>query len=1009
MKKTIILFLVSLFVSFTFFNFPANEVSAAEDYNPAMVYDPGNNRFLVVFERDNGGQRDIIGQLINPNGTPFGSEIYIATTSENQKEPAVAYGNGVFLVTWDDYRNGTDADIYGQVVDVGGTLSGDNFPVSDSSAQFKSLSAIDFDAANNRFMVVWGDWRNRYTTHFDIYGQLVGAAGQLLLRSGATGSDNFPICQVARSQQAPAVAHDSVNGQYLVVWHDWRVDDITTDIYGQRVDAGDGSMLGSNFVVSNGNLGQAYPSVAYDPGQKRFLAVWYDLRSNSTYDVYGQFVNHDGSLFGTASDANLVISDAVSHQYAQSLAYDSANQRFLITWSDSRSGTSDIYGQYVNAAGTLNGANFVISDANGGQDSPSVAYNSADGNFLTAFVSDESGTRDIAFAVVSPPGCTPPPSGMVSWWGGDNNALDMVGGHNGTLMGNATYASGKVGQAFSLDGAFETYIEVPNTSVFNPVGAFSVDGWFYIDPEANKWKISTLVAKSEGSNGNGWALYFDDRSWTHELKFIVGSNAVMTNAIPSPGWYHIAGVYDPSSTPRTKLYLNGIQVADSGVQSGGPAPNDYNVRIGAMNWADQYGGNDRLNGKADEVEFFSRALAAPEIAAIYNAGSAGKCRSCASPPSGMVSWWGGDNNAMDMVGTNNGTLSGATYDLGIVGEAFSFDGVDDYVSISDADFRSNAARTMAFWVNTSDEGVPIVFENTGPLKGALFGRGNHVDQHLHLGIASGKQTLEWYESGHHSIQGTSNIADGNWHHLVFVSDGAGTASLYVDAVLENSGPFFHTSGTTSTRFGSQYEGNGSYKYFFNGLIDEVEFFSRALTASEIAAIYNAGSAGVCTTSYAIIVNAPAGNGNVSCPGSVLHGYPLACTITPDTGYYLSALLDNGGDVLGSVIAGTYTIPGVTEAHTMEATFSEYLIKRVSSSDYYYNLLTEAFGEVNGGDTLMLRQGTFTGSAYDRTGVSITLKGGHPSGFGSNAGQHSTISGQLTISSGTVTVENVTIQ
>lgn len=36
--------------------------------------------------------------------------------------------------------------------------------------------------------------------------------------------------------------------------------------------------------------------------------------------------------------------------------------------------------------------------------------------------------------------CTPPPSGMVSWWGGDNNALDMVGGNNGTRVNGAQVA-----------------------------------------------------------------------------------------------------------------------------------------------------------------------------------------------------------------------------------------------------------------------------------------------------------------------------------------------------------------------------------------------------------------------------------------------------------------------------------------------------------------------------------------------------------------------------------------
>ena len=150
--------------------------------------------------------------------------------------------------------------------------------------------------------------------------------------------------------------------------------------------------------------------------------------------------------------------------------------------------------------------------------------------------------------------CFAPPSNMVSWWGGDNNALDMVGTNNGTLQGGATYASGKVGQAFSFDGAEASFVEIPNTAAFNPSGAFSVDGWFYIDPEAsgNIGEIATLIAKTEGSTGNGWAIYFDDRSGvgaSKSLKFALGTVLELQNAIPTANWYHIAGVFDPQHHP----------------------------------------------------------------------------------------------------------------------------------------------------------------------------------------------------------------------------------------------------------------------------------------------------------------------------------------------------------------------------------------------------------------------------------------------------------------------------
>src|SRR5439155_21212810 len=63
--------------------------------------------------------------------------------------------------------------------------------------------------------------------------------------------------------------------------------------------------------------------------------------------------------------------------------------------------------------------------------------------------------------------------------------------------------------------------------------------------------------------------------------------------------------------------------------------------------------------------FFNRALSADEIAAIYHAGSAGKCQqtspACLAPPSGLVSWWPGNGNGTDVVGGNNATEIGRAH------------------------------------------------------------------------------------------------------------------------------------------------------------------------------------------------------------------------------------------------------------------------------------------------------------------------------------------------------------
>ena len=109
----------------------------------------------------------------------------------------------------------------------------------------------------------------------------------------------------------------------------------------------------------------------------------------------------------------IVISDAEKFQYNASVAYNYANNSFLVVWSDMRNrgqtgygelGNIDIYGQVVNGNGILSSGNFVISGAPDAQTSPSIACNSNCASFLVAFNTLETGVPEIGFAVVGQPG-----------------------------------------------------------------------------------------------------------------------------------------------------------------------------------------------------------------------------------------------------------------------------------------------------------------------------------------------------------------------------------------------------------------------------------------------------------------------------------------------------------------------------------------------------------------------------------------------------------------------------
>ena len=74
-----------------------------------------------------------------------------------------------------------------------------------------------------------------------------------------------------------------------------------------------------------------------------------------------------------------------------------------------------------------------------------------------------------------------------------------------------------------------------------------------------------------------------------------------------------------------------------------------------------------------------------------------------APPSGLVSWWTGDNTAADLLGRNNATLlNGTTYAAGQVGQALRFDGVDDRALLADSDsLKFTASMSIEAWIQVN--------------------------------------------------------------------------------------------------------------------------------------------------------------------------------------------------------------------------------------------------------------------------------------------------------------------
>jgi len=214
---------------------------------------------------------------------------------------------------------------------------------------------------------------------------------------------------------------------------------------------------------------------------------------------------------------------------------------------------------------------------------------------------------------------------------------------------------------------------------------------------------------------------------------------------------------------------------------------------------------------------------------------------CVTPPSGLVSWWRAEGNALDQAGTTNGTLTGnATYGPGEVGQGFVFDSNGDAVVVGNPASLQLQNFTIEGWLKRTSASIVTGDYHT---LGVIFsyGAGGYglvifPDGTLHLTRA----TVDQVTAG-------PGITDTNLHHVAVTKTGTSVV-FYIDGV-GYAAPSYSTTYTFNSQAAIGAYG-GDLTETFLGTIDELSIYNRALGASEIQAIYGAASAGKCVVTIA---------------------------------------------------------------------------------------------------------------------------------------------------------------
>jgi hypothetical protein len=206
----------------------------------------------------------------------------------------------------------------------------------------------------------------------------------------------------------------------------------------------------------------------------------------------------------------------------------------------------------------------------------------------------------------------------------------------------------------------------------------------------------------------------------------------------------------------------------------------------------------------------------------------------------FISWWkfdeGSGSIAYDSAGNNDGTVYGATWTTGQIDGALSFDGSNDYVDVGTGvmDFSGETSFTATAWINAQNTGAHNYIFGTSTTTGwyaRIGASGGHDTTSLLFKIDDGTDEAYPVETS------TINIADNAWHFIA-VSISGSELKGYIDGDLQFAVPYSNV-GNMSDDFNVGLV-NASPNAYFNGKIDDVRIYDRALSAEEILQLYQGG-------------------------------------------------------------------------------------------------------------------------------------------------------------------------
>jgi hypothetical protein len=440
-----------------------------------------------------------------------------------------------------------------------------------------------------------------------------------------------------------------------------------------------------------------------------------------------------------------------------------------------------------------------------------------------------------------------PTNGLVGWWPFNSNANDESGnGNNGSVNG-ATLTSDRFG---NLNSAYHFSVTNQITTTYTGVsgnGARTISLWFKPDYLNNTNDTWVMAGYGGGTPGSSYGPTYINNNPGLDINY---SYVYYNYAVPLTSWTHYCAVYDPSygnDVMSIKIYINGVFQANSSYTYN--LNQVINTGVGATLFFGKSLATQSFIGNLDDFGFWDRALTQQEVVNLYNASNPAPILSCTGaflPQNlfnGLVGWYPFCGDAEDeSQNGNNGTVNGATLTsdrFGNANSAYSFDGVDDYIEVADTNILDLYNHyTLSGWYLTS---------STTQFDQAILGKGSGITQTgCQLLVNTNTAPTPRLQFGFNNNAGinggaTTPVTTANlsgWHLLTGTYDGS-SAKLYLDGFLMSTVQISYSLINSTQPFLIGNEAKGLIRYF-NGKLDDIGIWNRALDSSEVAQLYSTG-------------------------------------------------------------------------------------------------------------------------------------------------------------------------